>query len=479
MAAETEETLVFHWGKVLQEAKFDWPKNEDAILFKLSITEPTSFQQISRFFTIKNAQMFRSTSCLNAKLFFMLSQDLYFLPPHLSDAPDMKVILDELHKPDSRSMRFFQKYLISSERELTGSKFEMYLDIINGNVERLQEEKFVVSVPHWLYAFLFYFDDDQKEKLSYKQQAQLYIAREIDRLPISNFEHLDLGLVGAQLCEHMTEIVIYFEKERDMINRIPLKLVDFFWANTKKYEDNPEIAKHFNTEDPEMIPAINNFLVKYSSALDLVSGDDALNFNLKRVFTDLKENVENGYDFSTLPVVFAKNCKPTLLIHDAESLKKPVQDTCQLLYQSLLKTDKLICGHEITEEEINLKMFSQRESFLARDIALAMKMQKELMDEQNPNATNKPEMLHAIQHMARIMKSRDKISTDEFTKLLVGINPEAAYTFLFAIYAGIDNVYDWYLVYKGFANSKRFVGLHMAELKEEYENRNKAASSSE
>ncbi len=424
--------------------------------------------------------MFRSTSCLNAKLFFMLSQDLYFLPPHLSDAPDMKVILDELHKPDSRSMRFFQKYLISSERELTGSKFEMYLDIINGNVERLQEEKFVVSVPHWLYAFLFYFDDDQKEKLSYKQQAQLYIAREIDRLPISNFEHLDLGLVGAQLCDHMTEIVIYFEKERDLINIDPKKMLGFFAEKRKNYDDNPEIAKLLDPTNPnDRLTIINDFLVKYAKALDLVPGDDEVNFNLKRVFIDLQADVENGYDFSTLPVVFAKNCKPTLLIHDAESLKKSVQDTCQLLYQSLLKTDKLICGHEITEEEINLKMFSQRESFLARDIALAMKMQKELMDEQNPNATNKPEMLHAIQHMARIMKSRDKISTDEFTKLLVGINPEAAYTFLFAIYAGIDNVYDWYLVYKGFANNKRFVGLHMAELKEEYENRNKAASSSE
>ena len=478
MTAETPVSLATHWENTLIAAGFQWPTNETAALFKLCLQEVGSFKTISKFFIFHSQNLFGEPACLNAKLFFMLSKNLDFMPPALAESEDMKMILDQLHKIDATSMRFFRKYFIVSERELSGKKFEMYLDIVNGNSERLKEEKFVISVPHWIYAFMFFFDDEQKELLSFKQQSQLYSAKEVSRLAFNSFEHLDLALVGAELCDQMTEVVIYFEKEMDTIHTNSQLFIEFFMHHFQDYEEERQKVDGFNIADPETITKIESFLQHFSRDLKSVLVEDKFNSLVKRVFTDLKESVESSYDFAKTPVHFALYVRSSLLIHDSKSLKKEMSETSQSLFQSLFRTEQLISGHVITEEESNAGTFTQRECALGQDIKLAMNFQKELMKEQYPEATNMPTILHPIQHMVNIMKAREQISPAEFTKLLVEINSEAGYSLLFCMYAGIDNVYDWYLVFKGFVNSKKYTTMYMESLKKEYDDGIKAACSS-
>ena len=476
MSAVAPDSLLFKWEAALESAGFKWPSNESARLLRASLNISTNFTLISEFFIKRSQQMFMQSSCLNQKLFFLLSSEMGYLPPALAESEDMKEYLAELHAPGSMALSFFKTYLLASKRQISGRGFEMYLDVINGATEKIAKEEFVIAIPPWVFAFIFYFDDDVKETLACHEQAQLFTANEIDSLPISDFHHIDLGFVGLRLCEKMTEIIIYFEREKDEIHSDPNLLIEHYKkpSNTDKYLPVPD---GFDIESQETQANIVSFLSNFSKDLKSIPEADKINVYLKKIFTDQIEDFENGYDFAQVPVRFAYSVKPFLLFHTPESRKKTPPETSFQLYQSLLRADKLISGYKVTPEDT---LYTPREIQLGRDIANAMDLQKKIFKEEYPDVTDIPPMLHIIQHMANVMRVKDNMPIMEFTKLLIDIKPEAAWSFLFAIYVGIDNIYDWFFVYKGFTNGKKYTTIYMEDLKKEHEKSlQKASSSSE
>jgi len=470
MAASSNENHPFfeNWRNVLQKSGFEWPTNEDAQLLKLTMNNP-SFKNIMFFFSKRRQELFKESSSLNLVLFLMFSYQLNFFDEKLQK--EFQPLVETFFKKDSITLKFFQKHFLVLKRSYDGHNLDIYYSMINKTKDIWTEEEWVLEIPRFVYAFMFFFDDEQKKQLSHEERAKLFIFEEIDRIdfshspnPItksiecSNFSDLDLVLVGADLAIFSSKIIILYEREKERAYNNSQEFADYLL----KLDDSRISKKHMS----EVWEICNQFM-PFSRDLTHKESDDEMTTFLKVSFKSYFEEFEKKWDFSRVPIQFAISNHELLICHNEQTLRSELYDTCQKLYQSLLRVDKISSGYEPNQEENENNVFSNRERFLGRDIRKAMEVSKKLFSD-NEDFGKGFDCKHIVQHMAFILSNHDKITTDDFTKLLYDIDKGAALTFLYAFYGKITNVYDWWLLWKGFTYSQLTINEYMKELEDEY-----------
>ena len=471
MTAHSSENHPFFdsWEKALNEAGFQWSKNEYAFLFKETLNKP-SFKSISTFFGKLRGELFKESSNLNFSLFIMFSKVLNFFGPELE--AEFKPLIDILFKSGSQSSNFFQKHFFVPRQCIKGDNLGLYYKIINEEIESLTENEWLIEIPPWVYAFIFFFDESEKEKLSHKERGILSFAQEINGIDFSafpslknesilcsSFNDLDLALVGGEMADYTTKTIILYQKHKDNMKTYPYYLIDFIG----KHEEYKSLEIFQFKTYLDLNEMVTSFLKQLTTNKEILSKENY--DSLKSIYDKMTEDYQKKWDLSYVPITFATSQKEFLLIHNSESLKLDILISSQKLYQSLLRTTKISLGYIPNNEEIENGYFTDREYFLGNDIKRATDLAKKLLMETQSESDIK--YFHIIQHMSAILSSHEKLDVDDFTKMIYEVDKAAGLTFLFSLYANITDIYDWWLLWRGFTKTQDEIKRYMQALKHE------------
>lgn len=476
MTSESSQNHPFFskWEKALNDAGFNWSKNEYAFLLKATMNKP-SYKSIMTFFGELRRQPLQESSNLNVSLFIMFSKELDFFGEELEK--EFTPLIQTLFKKDSPSLRFFQKHFCVLKKPAESSNLDLYYKLINEGIEFLKDQEWVIQIPPWLFGFLFFFDESEKAKLSHSDLAILHTFEEINRIDFcafpnpltgsvlcSSFTDLDLAMTGIDFAEFATKTVIYYQKQRDDMKTDPHFLASHIFQ--KKHEIANTIFNE-STTFGDIYQKCKLYFEKVRSKqpLEELNDDEKI---IDDIFKNMIDEYEKQWDFTFVPISFATNHYRSLLLHDEKSVDEDMQISSQKLYQSLLRATRISTGYQPNQEELQNGYFSDTEYFLGSDIKKATDYAKsQFIPDNQPE--KKLKYFHIMQHMAMVLSEHDKVSFDDFTKLIYGVDQAAALTFLFALYARITNIYEWWLLWKAFTRTKEQIKIYMDNLKSEHD----------